>query len=56
LRPVEQKVVVIEYVLLLLGLDIGREQFLELRCPAGAPGYDVPMACSIGIAALTQRE
>ena len=37
LRPVEQEVVVIEHVLLLLGFDIGREQFLELRRPPGAP-------------------
>ena len=38
LRPVEQQVVVIEHVLPLLGLDIGREQLLQLGCPAGAPG------------------
>ena len=38
LRPVEQQVVIIEHVLLLLGLDIGREQFLQLGRPAGAPG------------------
>ena len=37
LRPVEQEVVVIENVLLLLGFDIGREQFLEFRRPPGAP-------------------
>ena len=37
LRPVEQEVVVIEHVLLLLGLDIGREQFLQFRRPPGAP-------------------
>ncbi len=37
LRPVEQEVVVIEHVLLLLGFDIGREQFLELRRPSRAP-------------------
>ena len=38
LRPVQQQVVVIEHVLLLLGLDIGGEQFLQLGRPAGAPG------------------
>ena len=38
LRPVQQQVVVIEHVLALLGLDIGREQLLQLRRPAGAPG------------------
>ena len=38
LRPVEQQVVVIEHVLLLLGLDIGREQFLQFGRPAGTPG------------------
>ena len=37
LRPVEQQVVVIEHVLLLLGLDIGGEQLLQLGRPAGAP-------------------
>ena len=37
LRPVEQEVVVIENVLLLLGFDVGREQFLQLRRPSGAP-------------------
>ena len=38
LRPVEQEVVVIEHVLGLLGLDIGREQALQLGRPACAPG------------------
>ena len=38
LRPVEQEVVVIEHVLGLLGLDIGREQALQLGGPARAPG------------------
>ena len=38
LRPVEQEVVVIEHVLGLLGLDIGREQALQLGRPARAPG------------------
>ncbi|MDH6592436.1 hypothetical protein M2165_002325 [Variovorax sp. TBS-050B] len=35
--PVEQQVVVIEHVLLLLGLDVGAEQPLELGLPFGAP-------------------
>jgi len=47
--PVEEEVVVIENVLLLLCLDIGREQFLELRRHPEHHGYDVPMICSIGI-------
>ena len=38
LRPVEQQVVVIEHVLRLLGLDIGREQLAQLGLPSGAPG------------------
>ena len=42
LRPVEQKVVVIENVLRLLGLDVSREQFAELRPPSRAPGKRVP--------------
>ena len=37
LRPVEQQIVVIENVLLLLGLDIGREQFLQFGRPSGTP-------------------
>src|SRR5262249_46530333 len=36
--PVEQKVVVIEYMLLLLELDITGEQRLQLRLPRFAPG------------------
>jgi hypothetical protein len=38
LRPIEQEIVVIEDVVLLLGLDIGRKQFTQLLFPAGAPG------------------
>ncbi|MDT4830740.1 hypothetical protein FQZ97_642150 [compost metagenome] len=38
LGPVEQEVVVVEHVLLLLGLDVGAEQRLELGLPLGAPG------------------
>ena len=38
LRPVQEQIVVIEHVLALLGLDIGREQLLQLGRPAGAPG------------------
>ena len=37
LRPIEKEVVVVEHVLLLLGFDVGREQFLELRRPSRAP-------------------
>ena len=37
LRPIEQQVVIVEHVLLLLGFDIGREEFLELRRPPRAP-------------------
>ena len=37
LRPGEQKVVIIEDVLTLLGLDISSEQFFQLRRPSGAP-------------------
>jgi hypothetical protein len=33
LSPVEQEVVVIEHILTLLGLDIGREQLLQLGRP-----------------------
>ena len=44
LRPVEQQVVVIEHVLLLLGLDIGREQFLQLGRPARAPRKEMRRA------------
>ena len=40
LRPVEQQVVVVEHVLGLLGLDIGREELPQLSGPAGAPGKD----------------
>src|SRR5262249_61877074 len=36
--PIEQEVVVIEYMLLLLDLDITREQRLQLRLPHFAPG------------------
>ena len=56
LRPVEQQIVVIEHVLRLLGLDIGREQLLAARPPIRAPGKDAPSTSSIGISALTQRE
>ena len=42
LRPIEQQIVVIEDVLRLLGLDIGREQVAELRPPSGAPGKRDP--------------
>ena len=38
LRPVEQQIVVIEHVLGLLGLDVSREQALQLGRPARAPG------------------
>ena len=38
LRPVEQEIVVIEHVLALLGLDIGREQLPQLGGPPRAPG------------------
>ena len=38
LRPVKQKVVVIEHILRLLGLDIGRKQLFELLRPCRAPG------------------
>ena len=38
LRPVEQKIIVIEDVLPLLGLHIGREEFAQLGRPGGAPG------------------
>ena len=41
LRPIEQKVVVIENVLRLLGLDVSREQIAQLRPPSGAPGKGV---------------
>jgi len=44
LRPVEEKVVIIENVLLLLGLDISGEKLLELRCPAGTPWIATGMA------------
>jgi len=37
LRPVQQQVVVIEHVLLLLCLHIGREQVLQFGGPSGAP-------------------
>ena len=37
LRPIEEEIVIIEHVLLLLGFDVGREQFLELRRPPGTP-------------------
>ncbi len=37
LSPVEQEVVIIEHVLTLLGIDIGREQLLQLGRPGGAP-------------------
>ena len=37
LRPVQQQVVIIEYVLRLLGFDIGREQLLQFGSPSGAP-------------------
>ena len=37
LRPIEQQIIVIEHVLPLLGLDIGTEELLEFRLPAGAP-------------------
>jgi hypothetical protein len=37
LRPVEKKVVVIEDVLLLLGLDICSKEIFEFRGPAGTP-------------------
>ncbi|MET4760274.1 hypothetical protein ABH970_000646 [Bradyrhizobium ottawaense] len=42
LRPIQQQIVVIEHVLGLLGLDIGREQALQLGGPAGAPGIVHP--------------
>ncbi len=41
LGPVEQKVVVIENVLRLLGLDVSREQIAQLRPPSRAPGKRV---------------
>ena len=56
LRPVEQQVVVIEHVLRLLGLDVGREQLAQLRLPAGAPGKVPRSTSSSGISALTARE
>jgi hypothetical protein len=37
-RPIEQKIVVIEHLLLLLGLDIAAEQRLQLPLPHLAPG------------------
>ncbi|MBA7644773.1 hypothetical protein ES703_52519 [subsurface metagenome] len=37
LCPVEQEIIVIENVVLLLGLDVRREKFLEFIGPAGAP-------------------
>ena len=56
LRPVEQQIVVIEDVLALLGLDIGREQFPQFARPAGAPRKDARSTSSSGISALTARE
>ena len=38
LRPVKQQIVIIEHVLLLLGLDIGAEERLELFFPTDTPG------------------
>ncbi len=37
LRPIEQEIVVVEHVLALLGLDIGRKQLAQLAFPSGAP-------------------
>ena len=37
LRPVEQQIVIVEHVLPLFCLHIGREQFLQLGSPSGAP-------------------
>ena len=37
LRPVQQQIVKIEHVLLLLGLDVCGEQFLQFGRPTGAP-------------------
>ena len=37
-RPIEQKVVVVEHVLLLLDLDVTGEKGLQLRLPRLAPG------------------
>ena len=56
LRPIEQKIIVIEDVLPLLGLDIGREQVAQLGRPGGAPWKEVSSTSSSGSSALTQRE
>ena len=37
LCPIEQEVIVIEDILPLLGLHIGREEFAQLGRPSGAP-------------------
>ena len=57
LRPVEQQIVVIEHVLALLGLDIGREQLASARRPSRrTTERTAPSTCSSGVSALTQRE
>ena len=57
LRPVEQQVVVIEDVLLLLGLDIGREQLLQLALPSRRTRERCAAApVRAAVSALTQRE
>ena len=38
LGPEQQQVVVVEHVLLLLGVDVGAEQFLQFVLPLAAPG------------------
>ncbi len=40
LRPIEQKIVVVEHVLALLGLDIGGKQLPQLGFPILAPGKE----------------
>ena len=56
LRPVEQEIIVIEDVLPLLGLHIGREELAQLGRPGGAPGKEVFSTSSIASSAFTQRE
>ena len=56
LRPIEQEIVVIEDVVLLLGLDIGREQFPQLFFPAAHQGKLLRSTSSSGASEFTARE
>ena len=57
LSPVEQQVVIIEYILLLLGFDKGREQVASAPLPNPSTTETTCRAPrSSGISALTQRE